>query len=170
MLLFLYGTLLDPRVLARQSGERGLARRLRPARLRSPVLLPGTRSVIWLRDEPRVGVAAVVQAPQGPVTVATTHLSFVPGWNGAQLRTLTGALARLPGPRVLLGDLNMPPPFPGLLTRWRVLARTPTYPAWAPRVQLDHVLASGDLPPVTSVETPELAVSDHRALLVALRS
>ena len=32
-LLFLYGTLLDPRVLARQSGERGLARRLRPARL-----------------------------------------------------------------------------------------------------------------------------------------
>jgi gamma-glutamylcyclotransferase (GGCT)/AIG2-like uncharacterized protein YtfP len=33
VLLFLYGTLLDPRVLARQSGERGLARRLRPARL-----------------------------------------------------------------------------------------------------------------------------------------
>ncbi len=33
MLLFLYGTLLDPRVLARQSGERDLARWLRPARL-----------------------------------------------------------------------------------------------------------------------------------------
>jgi gamma-glutamylcyclotransferase (GGCT)/AIG2-like uncharacterized protein YtfP len=32
-LLFLYGTLLDPRVLARQSGERKLARRLLPARL-----------------------------------------------------------------------------------------------------------------------------------------
>jgi gamma-glutamylcyclotransferase (GGCT)/AIG2-like uncharacterized protein YtfP len=32
-LLFLYGTLLDPRVLSRRSGERGLARRLRPARL-----------------------------------------------------------------------------------------------------------------------------------------
>lgn len=33
MLLFLYGTLLDPLVLARQSGDRGLPRRLRPARL-----------------------------------------------------------------------------------------------------------------------------------------
>jgi len=144
--------------------------RLRAARVRSPVLLPGTRQLLWLRDEPRVGLAAVVQTPLGPVTVATTHLSFVPGWNGAQLRTLTASLARLPGPHVLLGDLNMPPPLPGLLTRWRVLARTPTYPAPEPRVQLDHVLASGDLPPVTSVETPELPLSDHRALVVTLRS
>ena len=143
--------------------------RLAAARVRSPVLLPGTRQLVWLRDEPRVGLAAVVETPIGPVTVGTTHLSFVPGWNGAQLRTFTAALGRLPGPRVLLGDLNMPPPFPGLLTRWRVLARTPTYPAWEPRVQLDHVLASGDLPPVASVEAPELAVSDHRALLVSLR-
>jgi endonuclease/exonuclease/phosphatase family metal-dependent hydrolase len=142
--------------------------RLRPARVRSPVVLPGTRRVLWLQDEPRVGVAAVVQAPHGPVTVATTHLSFVPGWNGAQLRTLTSALAALPGPRVLLGDLNMPAPFPRLLTRWRVLARTPTYPAEQPRVQLDHVLGSGDLPPVTHVEAPALAVSDHRALVVTL--
>ncbi len=33
MLLFLYGTLLDPEVLVRQSGEPQLPRRLRPARL-----------------------------------------------------------------------------------------------------------------------------------------
>jgi hypothetical protein len=31
LLLFLYGSLLDPKVLARQSGEPRLARRLRPA-------------------------------------------------------------------------------------------------------------------------------------------
>lgn len=44
MLLFLYGTLLDPRVLERQSGRRGLARRLRPARLEghARVALRGT--------------------------------------------------------------------------------------------------------------------------------
>jgi endonuclease/exonuclease/phosphatase family metal-dependent hydrolase len=125
--------------------------------------------VIWLKDEPRVGLAAVVRTPCGEVTVGTTHLSFVPGWNGRQLRTLTAALARLPGPQVLLGDLNMPPPIPGLLTRWRVLARTATYPGERPRVQLDHVLAQGDLPPVTAVEAPKLPVSDHRALLVQLR-
>ena len=142
--------------------------RLPAAPVRSPVVLPGTRQLIWLQDEPRVGLAAVVETPAGPVTVATTHLSFVPGWNGKQLRTLTAALSRLPGPRVLLGDLNMPPPFPRVLTGWRPLARTRTYPAWEPRVQLDHALGSGALPPVTAVEAPQLAVSDHRALLVEL--
>lgn len=143
--------------------------RLPAAPVRSPVVLPGTRQLIWLKDEPRVGLAAVVDAPTGPMTIATTHLSFVPGWNGRQLRRLTAALRDLPGPRVLLGDLNLPPPFPRLLTGWQVLARTRTYPAWAPRVQLDHVLGSGTLPPVAAVEAPELAVSDHRALLVELR-
>jgi endonuclease/exonuclease/phosphatase family metal-dependent hydrolase len=142
--------------------------RLPAAPVRSPVLLPGSRSVIWLQDEPRVALAAVVQTPLGEVTVATTHLSFVPVWNGVQLRRLTAELSRLPGPRVLLGDLNMPPPFPRALSGWRSLARTATYPAWEPRIQLDHVLASGSLPPVTSVQAPQLAVSDHRALVVQL--
>jgi endonuclease/exonuclease/phosphatase family metal-dependent hydrolase len=142
--------------------------RLPAAPLRSPVMIPGTRNLIWLQDEPRVGLAAVVETPAGPMTLATTHLSFVPLWNGKQLRTLTGALGDLPGPRVLLGDLNMPPPFPRALTGWRVLAKTPTYPAWDPRIQLDHVLGSGDLPAVSGVECPQLAVSDHRALLVEL--
>jgi endonuclease/exonuclease/phosphatase family metal-dependent hydrolase len=142
--------------------------RLAAAPVRSPVLLPGTRSLVWLQDEPRVGLAAVVESPLGPMTVATTHLSFVPVWNGVQLRRLTAALSALPGPRVLLGDLNMPGPVPRALTRWTPLARTPTYPAWQPRVQLDHVLASGALPPVTAVESPALPLSDHRALLVEL--
>ena len=142
--------------------------RLPASPLRSPVLLPGSKQMIWLQDEPRVGLAAVVEAPVGLMTIATTHLSFVPLWNGKQLRTLTGDLSRLPGPRVLLGDLNMPPPFPRALTGWRVLAKAATYPAWEPKIQLDHVLGSGDLPLVTSVESPELAVSDHRGLLVEL--
>ena len=44
MLLFLYGTLLDPRLLARRSGERGPAWRLLPARLdgHARVALRGT--------------------------------------------------------------------------------------------------------------------------------
>jgi endonuclease/exonuclease/phosphatase family metal-dependent hydrolase len=142
--------------------------RLPSAPLRSPVMLPATRQVVWLQDEPRVGLAAVVETPHGVMTVATTHLSFVPVWNGIQLRTLVRALSRLPAPRVLLGDLNMPPPFPGLVSRWRVLARAATYPSWEPKLQLDHVLASGPLPAVVSVETPELPLSDHRALLVEL--
>ena len=142
--------------------------RLPAAPVRSPILLPGSRRVIWLQDEPRVGLAAVVATPRGPMTVATAHLSFVPVWNGVQLRTLTAALAELPGPRVLLGDLNMPGAVPRWLTRWQVLARAATYPAWDPKIQLDHVLGHGSLPPVRSVETPELPLSDHRALLVEL--
>lgn len=142
--------------------------RLPAAPVRSPVLLPGSRRVLWLQDEPRVGLVAVVETPDGPLTVGTTHLSFVPGWNGAQLRTLTAAMRALPMPRVLLGDLNMPGAVPRWLTGWRSLAKVATYPAWEPRVQLDHVLASGPLPPVLAVETPELPLSDHRALLVEL--
>ena len=142
--------------------------RLAAAKVRSPIVMPGTKQVVWLQDEPRVGIAAVVETPLGLMTIATTHLSFVPVWNGVQLRTLCKALSGLPGPRVLLGDLNMPPPFPAVLSRWRSLAKVPTYPSPAPRVQLDHVLALGDLPPVRTVETPVLPVSDHRALVVEL--
>jgi endonuclease/exonuclease/phosphatase family metal-dependent hydrolase len=142
--------------------------RLRGARVRSPIMVPGTRRVIWLRDEPRVGVAAVIDGPLGVMTVATTHLSFVPVWNGVQLRLLCKELSRLPGPRVLLGDLNMPPPFPARITGWRSLARVATYPSPDPRIQLDHALGSGRLPAVRSVESPALAISDHRALLVEL--
>ena len=143
--------------------------RLPAAPVRSPIVLPGTKQVIWLKDEPRVGLAAVVETPGGLMTIATTHLSFVPVWNGKQLRTLTADLARLPGPAVLLGDLNMPPPFPRVLSGWKVLAKAPTYPAWEPKIQLDHVLGRGVLPAVARVESPELTVSDHRALLVELQ-
>ena len=142
--------------------------RLRAAKVRSPVMLPGTRKMIWLQDEPRVGVAAVVEGPLGVMTVAATHLSFVPVWNGVQLRTLCKELEQLPGPRFLLGDLNMPPPFPARLSRWRSLAKVATYPVTDPRVQLDHILSSEYDLPVRSVESPALAVSDHRALLVEL--
>ena len=54
------------------------------------------------------------------------------------------------------------------VSRWQVLGRRPTYPSPEPRVQLDHVLGGGTLPPVRSVETPVLDVSDHRALVVEL--
>jgi endonuclease/exonuclease/phosphatase family metal-dependent hydrolase len=43
------------------------------------------------------------------LTVANTHLSFVPGWNRVQLRRLTRDLRGFPGPRVLMGDLSSAP-------------------------------------------------------------
>ncbi|MEU5941031.1 endonuclease/exonuclease/phosphatase family protein [Micromonospora sp. NPDC047548] len=147
--------------------------RLRPAPVRSPIYVPGPGGgLVLLRDEPRVVLAAILDTPHGPLTIAATHLSFVPGWNAHQLRRVVRALRALPAPRILLGDLNLPAGAAHLLSGWRPLGRRPTYPAAAPRVQLDHILADrhgGDrLPPVTAVTTPLSTISDHRPLVVDL--
>lgn len=142
--------------------------RLPAARVRAPVLVPGSRRPLWIADEPRVALAARVETSCGPVTVATTHLSFVPGWNAWQLRLLGRALRALPAPTVLLGDLNMLGRTPALASGFRALAAAKTYPTARPRVQLDHVLARGPLPPVVGTHVLALPVSDHRALAVDL--
>ena len=143
-----------------------------PARLPVP-LEDGSGGVRWIDDEPRVALAAVLR-PGAPVaTVIATHLSFAPGWNIAQLRRLARGVRDLPGPMVLLGDLNMPGPVPPVvLPGWRSLARAGTFPAARPRIQLDHALLRDEPgrpgPTVRAVEAVHAAVSDHRALVVDL--
>lgn len=136
------------------------------APMRSPVLMPGTSRPMLLVDEPRAGVAAVLDTPEGTLTVVCTHLSFVPGWNARQLRQLTAAVADLPEPLILLGDLNLPGAVPRLITGWQQLARVATYPAWQPRVQLDHALARGDGWTPAAVQAVRLPLSDHCALVI----
>jgi endonuclease/exonuclease/phosphatase family metal-dependent hydrolase len=157
-------------LVSRLPVRRWMVVRLPSAPFRAPVLIPGpTRRVLWLRDEPRVLVAAVLETDAGPVTVANTHLSFVPGWNGAQLRRAARAVRELPGPRVLMGDLNLPGALPRWLTGWTPLVRECTYPGPDPRVQLDHILSHGPgLPAVAAAGAREMPLSDHRALLVDL--
>ena len=139
------------------------------APVRSPVYIPKA-GLLLLKDEPRVLLAAVLDTPAGPMTVATTHLSFVPGWNVRQLRTAVRALRLLPAPRVLLGDLNLPAGPARAFSGWRPLARTATYPSPSPRAQLDHILAdphgADRLGRVIQVRAPEAVVSDHRPLVV----
>ncbi|MEO6880426.1 MAG: endonuclease/exonuclease/phosphatase family protein, partial [Mycobacteriaceae bacterium] len=65
------------------------------------VAVPGSRVPVPLRDEPRVVVAADVEVGDQRLTVATTHLSFVPGWNVVQLRRALRWLAA-PGLPVVL--------------------------------------------------------------------
>jgi endonuclease/exonuclease/phosphatase family metal-dependent hydrolase len=138
----------------------------RPAPVGMPLMVPG-RGLVHVPDEPRVVLAATVVGPDGPFTVATAHLSFVPGWNVWQLRRLVRWLAPMPRPWMLLADLNLPGPLPRLATGWRRLARVPTYPSWRPRIQWDHVLTTaGTRPHVAAVRAERLAVSDHCALLV----
>jgi len=140
--------------------------RLPAPRAGLPMPLPGSRRPVWVRDEPRVAVAAVVDGPFGAFTVCTTHLSFLPGWSAAQLRRITRWLGGRPGPLVLMGDLNMGRRPAARLTGLRGLAALPTFPSDRPRRQLDHVLASDGLRTTGPAETPRPPLSDHRPLVV----
>jgi endonuclease/exonuclease/phosphatase family metal-dependent hydrolase len=113
-----------------------------------------------------VAVAADVEGPFGPLTVATTHLSFVPGWNVVQLRRLVRALGAGSGPLLLTGDLNLEPPRPARAVGLRSLAAAHTFPVDVPVRQLDHVLARGRVRATGAAEAPQLPLSDHRPLVV----
>jgi endonuclease/exonuclease/phosphatase family metal-dependent hydrolase len=137
--------------------------------VRFPMFLPGPRRVMVVREEPRAVVVAQLDTPAGPLTVANTHLSFVPGWNRVQLRRLRRDLSGLPGPRVLMGDLNLTPPTAARWTGLRSLASAPTFPAHDPCRQLDHILTDDDRMTAASCATPDVPVSDHRPLVVDIR-
>jgi endonuclease/exonuclease/phosphatase family metal-dependent hydrolase len=148
-------------------------RRLAPARLPMPLRVAGRPGLVMTSDHPRAALAAVLQGPAGPFTVAAVHLSFVPPWNAAQLIAVRRWIEGLPRPHLLIGDLNLPGRVPSLLLGpgWRDLARAPTYPAHRPLVQLDHVLAAGLGPDAartaaTATATPATGISDHRPLVV----
>ena len=133
----------------------------------TPMWFRGQRVPELVRDEPRVAVAATVEAPDGVVTAVCTHLSFVPWWNGRQLRSLVRSLDPAERPLVLMGDLNMGVRRAVAATGMTPAATHPTFPWDAPREQLDHILIDGALT-ATSSEAPELPVSDHRALVAEL--
>lgn len=131
--------------------------------VRFPMYLPAVRGIRIVHEEPRAAVVARMDTPLGTVTVANTHLSFVPGWNRVQLRHLVRDLCGFPGPRLLMGDLNMGP---GRPARWRALGSAKTFPADAPDRQLDHILTDDSSMRVTACAAPLLPISDHRALVV----
>ena len=133
-----------------------------------PVIFPGRWRPVMVRDEPRAAVAAVVEAPEGPLTVVATHLTFIPGWNGVQLRRLVRMVRHLPRPVVLMGDLNLDGDSPARLSSMRPLATAPTFPVEGPDRQLDHILGDGPITPVAGTAI-SLGLSDHRALVADVR-
>jgi endonuclease/exonuclease/phosphatase family metal-dependent hydrolase len=136
---------------------------------RFPMYLPGPNRVMIVDEEPRAAVIARLHTPLGDLTVANTHLSFVPGWNRRQLRRLVHDLRGFPGPRLLIGDLNMTPATAHRWSGMRPLAVADTFPADAPDRQLDHILT--DDPRLRSAATAAepMPISDHRPLLAELR-
>ena len=141
--------------------------RLPAIRTRVPMRFSGRRLPTLVSDEPRVAVVADVATPDGGLTLATTHLSFVPRWNRHQLRLLLRALAGRRRPLLLTGDLNMDDATARRVTGLRPLANHLTFPSSDPHEQIDHVLADGAVSARCS-DAVRLAVSDHRALYVDL--
>jgi endonuclease/exonuclease/phosphatase family metal-dependent hydrolase len=155
-------------LLSRRPVHRWAALGLGTGRARLPVRAPdpgtGRPRTWWVPDEPRVAVAACLDG----LTVVATHLSFSPPTAVRQLRRLRRWAASLPGPVVLAGDLNLPGGVPARLLGAARLVTGPSFPAHAPRLQLDHVLALGGAVTGSDAAARALAVGDHRALTVAV--
>jgi endonuclease/exonuclease/phosphatase family metal-dependent hydrolase len=130
----------------------------------TPMWFKGKRLPELVYDEPRVAVAAAVETAEGVLTAACTHLSFVPWWNGRQLRSLARSLQRADRPLVLMGDLNMGVRRAVAATGMTPAASQLTFPWDQPREQLDHILLDGPLT-ATGTAAPRLPLSDHRALV-----
>ncbi len=123
--------------------------------------------LVWVQEEPRVALLAELDTPLGRMRVVTTHLSFLPWWNGHQLRTLVRRIGPSEVPTVLTGDLNLPPRRAARVTGMRPVASGLTFTSADPTVQLDHILVKGRLRAVSGGAVA-LPVSDHLALVADL--
>ncbi|MDA4109399.1 endonuclease/exonuclease/phosphatase family protein [Mycolicibacterium holsaticum] len=153
-------------LLSRFPAENWQVLRLPRIPTRFPMYLPGPNRVKVVDEEPRAAMVGRLDTPLGPLTVANTHLSFVPGWNRVQLRHLVRDLRGFAGPSVLMGDLNMTPAPVRCWSGLRPLAQGTTFPTEAPTRQLDHILTGDSGLRVERCCAPALPVSDHRALVV----
>jgi endonuclease/exonuclease/phosphatase family metal-dependent hydrolase len=130
---------------------------------------PGKLRPIYIRDEPRVALAATLV---NGITVINTHLSFVPGYNVKQLRAIKRWALQLEKEMnttaIIVGDLNLPKNLPVVASKWRSLATQATYPSWGAKIQFDYILTRSAM---ESRQLPTVAtgVSDHLPLTVELK-
>jgi endonuclease/exonuclease/phosphatase family metal-dependent hydrolase len=132
----------------------------------------GRLSLLYVKDEPRVAIAAVLD---NGWTVVNTHLSFVPFVNIYQLFKLSRwakAIEREYSTKViLLGDFNLPGGIPSKLTLWKRATQSLSYPSWSPKISFDYILMRQEhLRQSSEVTTPTLDISDHRPLSINLNS
>ena len=167
-----------PAVLTRRGGGRALDPR-------SYALSTSTmRNMIAAQIGPADGAGGA-----GGLAVASTHLATRTGTAAAQLAAAWAALAALPGPHVLAGDLNLHAELLAPLGIARGLGEGATYPSGAPARRIDHILTDpwptgADGLPVSAQEAVgrtggtllravgsgarSLVVSDHAATWVDL--
>lgn len=167
-----------PAVLTRRGGGRALDPR-------SYALSTSTmRNMIAAQIDPVDGAGG-----PGGLAVASTHLATRTGTAAVQLAAAWAALAALPGPHALAGDLNLHAELLAPLGIARDLGEGATYPSGSPARRIDHVLTDpwptgADGMPVSAQEAVgrtggtllravgsgvrSLVVSDHAATWVDL--
>ena len=167
-----------PAVLTRRGGGRALDPR-------SYALSTSTmRNMIAAQIDPVDGTGG-----PGGLAVASTHLATRTGTAAAQLAAAWAALAALPGPHALAGDLNLHAELLAPLGIARDLGEGATYPSGSPARRIDHILTDpwptgADGMPVSAQEAVgrtggtllravgsgvrSLVVSDHAATWVDL--
>ncbi len=127
--------------------------------------------------EPRAALLARITVRGVEVSVAVTHLQHRPKRFAHltheapdQLRYVLDALRERPGPRVLLGDLNLEPDATEPIfadAGMTIAALGPSFPAHDPRRRLDYVAVDG-LEIRRAWVADRSTVSDHRAVLAEL--
>jgi endonuclease/exonuclease/phosphatase family metal-dependent hydrolase len=128
----------------------------------------GRMALIYVKDEPRVAMAAVLE--NGWIVI-NTHLSFVPLVNIYQLFKLARWAKKLEiecgGEVLLTGDFNLPWGIPSRLLPFKRATQANSYPSWKPAISFDYILArSNNLAKMREHHHSAIAISDHRPLSV----
>jgi endonuclease/exonuclease/phosphatase family metal-dependent hydrolase len=136
----------------------------------APLLIPNTETgkakAIYIKDEPRVALAAQLE---NGWTVINTHLSFVPGMNLIQLAKLKKWADTFGEKVLLMGDFNLPSAIPAIGSKWQSLYAQNTYPSWKPKIQFDYILSKGvALKDVVQIPTTKSGISDHLPLTIEI--
>jgi endonuclease/exonuclease/phosphatase family metal-dependent hydrolase len=136
-----------------------------------PLLIANEKGKVapfYVKDEPRVALAAVLE---NGWTVINVHLSFVPFVNLFQLLKVTRWAKKIEREHettvALVGDFNLPWGIPTRVTRWKRATNALSYPSWKPAISFDYILlresAIGKSSEITTAAVP---ISDHRPLSV----
>ena len=140
-----------------------------------PLLVPGGEDgrgkpkFIYVQDEPRVALVAHLE---NGWSIISTHLSFVPGLNVAQLKKLKRwaekSAAQTGNRVVIMGDLNLPKGLPVLGSKWNSLATQNTYPSWGAKIQFDYILTKDAFKKLKVIPTTATGISDHLPITVEI--
>ena len=140
-----------------------------------PLLVPGGEDgkgkprFIYVQDEPRVALVAHLE---NGWSIINTHLSFVPGFNIAQLKKIKRwaekSAAQTGNKVAIIGDLNLPKGLPVVGSQWKSLITQNTYPSWGAKIQFDYILAKDNVSKFKVIKTTATGISDHLPITVEI--